>query len=248
MNDVAIHHVGFVDLHHLHFGRHVFFDEALNAVRDGGGKHPGAAPGAGESEYLRQLLLESHAQHFVRFVEDQILHVDERERLALHQIHQATRGGDNDVSGAVERGNLFVDVLTAAEAFRENLVGVLREAEQLLGDLLGEFAGGRDDEALDLVHLRVHFCEQRQAKCSGFAGSGLSLGDEIAAVFQEEWDRLFLDGGGRVDAELFKALDEVWGDAQVFESFHVVDGGLVAATMAEVVRLGERALLCFPSG
>ena len=95
-------------------------------------------------------------------------------------------------SAAIWRSKLSPPQSTSTKIF----FGKLGVAEKLLADLLRQLAGGGDDEALDFLGFRVHLRQQRQAEGGGLAGAGLGLGDQVAAVFQQERDRLVLDFRG----------------------------------------------------
>lgn len=217
--NVAVDDVGLVDFELMGLGRHAVLDEAVNGVWDGGGEEPGAFPGTGEAEDFEEFFFEAHAEHFIRLIEHEVLHMDEGEGLFLDQVDQASGRGNDDVGRALEGGDLAVEVVAAAEDFDEDFLGKLGVAEELLGDLLGQLAGGGDDQSLDFRGLRVHLHEQGQAKSCGFSGAGLRLGDEVAAVFKQEGDGFFLDFRGNGDAESLEALDEISGDAEFFECF-----------------------------
>ena len=84
--DVAVDDVRLIDLQRLRSFGHAVFDQAVDRIRDGRGEKPSALAGTGEAENFQQLPLKSHAQHLVRLVEDQVLDVEQGERLFLKQI------------------------------------------------------------------------------------------------------------------------------------------------------------------
>ena len=155
--DVPVHDVGFINLEQMRLGRHVILDEALDGIRDGGREEPSAAAATGEGEDFDQLLFKSHAEHFIRFIEDQVLDGDQGESLAVEKVHQPAGGGDDDVGWPLEGSDLAINVFTAADSFSEDFIGMLGEAEQLFGNLLGQLAGGGEDQRLDLVDGGIDF-------------------------------------------------------------------------------------------
>lgn len=143
----------------------------------------------------------------------------ESESLAPDQIHESSRSGDDDLSGALQSGHLAVDRVAAGEHLDEDFFGELGIMEEMFADLFGEFAGGGDDEGLNLLGCRIDFGQQGEAERSGFAGSCLGLCDEVAAIFHQEGDGSFLDLGWLDDPELMDGLDQGGWDSKFFESF-----------------------------
>ena len=148
-----------------------------------------------------------------------MLYPDEGECLFVDEVDQASGSGDDEMSRPLQRGDLLVEVVTAAEDFDEDFFGKLGVAEKLLADLLGELAGGGDDQALDFLGLGIDLHQQGQAERGGLAGASLGLSDQVATIVQQEGDRLVLDFGGMDDAEFVQALHQVGGNAEFFESF-----------------------------
>ena len=126
----------------------------------------------------------------------------EGDGLSLEEVEEATGGGDDDVGGALEFGDLKVDFISPGEDFGEDsLIGILCEFEEGFADLFGELTGGGEDEGLDLFVGGVDLGEEGEAKGGGFSAAGLGLGDEVEPFFEEVGDGFGLDGGGFVDFE-----------------------------------------------
>ena len=184
-------------------------------IRDrGSGEEPSAFPVGSELEDFAKLLLEAHAQHFVCFIENKVLHRREVESLPLDEVEEAAGGGYYDLCGATEGGDLAIDGVATTEDFGEDLGGVFSEAKELLANLLGQFTGRSDHEPLDLFLLGIHFREERESKGGCFPCSGLSLRDEVAAILLEVGDGVALNFGRLFDSKLFETLDEVFGDTE----------------------------------
>jgi hypothetical protein len=215
--DVAVDDVGLVDAQCLDVGRHAAFDEFVECFWEGCGEEPGADAVLGHVEDLGEIVFESHAEHFICLVEDEALDGGDAERAAPDHVEQATGRGDDDLSRSLQGGSLAVDVLPATDDFDEDSGGVLGVAEELFGDLLGELAGGCDDEALNFLELWIDFGEERQAEGGCLAGAGLGLSDKISATFHQERDGFLLDGRGLEDFEFFKSEDEVGRDSEFCE-------------------------------
>ena len=213
--DIAIDHASGVNFHRLRFRSHAAFDELFEDRRKSGGEQPSRLAVGGEFDGATDLLFESHAEHFVRFIEDEILHVIDRKSLALEEIEEAAGSGDDNLRGSLQSGYLKVDFVSASDYFHECFfVGVLGEFEKSLPDLLGELAGRGKDEGLNVFLIPGDFGEERESKGGGFSGAGLSLSDEVVSLLQKVWNGLGLHRGGLVNTHFIQTLDEVGGDAK----------------------------------
>ena len=215
--DVAIHDMGLIDLNGMRIGRHAVFDQELDGVRKRGGKQPGALALRGEVEDFQQFLFETHAEHFIGFIQNQVTDGVEIERTAFQHVNEPPGSGDDDVRGSAKRFRLAIDVVATTDDFDEDFRSVFGVAEQLFADLLGQLAGRGDNESLNDLGLRVDFREQRQAKGGGLAGAGLSLGDEITAILEQKGNDLFLDGCGLDDAQFVQGGNHRGRDSKVNE-------------------------------
>ena len=215
MVDVAIDHAGGVNFHRFGFRSHAAFNELFEDRRKGGGEQPGRLAVGGEFDGAADLLFEAHAEHFVRFIEDEILHVIDRKSLALEEIEEAAGSGDDNLRGSLQSGYLKVDFVSAGDYFHESVfAGILGEFEKSLPDLFGELAGRREDEGLNVFLVPGDFSEERESKGGGLSGAGLSLSYEVVSLFQKVRNGLRLHRGGLVDAHFIQTLDEVGGNAK----------------------------------
>lgn len=201
MIDVAVDDVFGVDLDRLGIGRHAELDEVIEGTRERSGEEPGRFAVHADLDSGADLILETHGEHFVGFVEDEILHVVESHGLALEEVIKTAGSGDEDVGGALEAVNLDVDFISAGGYFEEDpLLGVFGELEEGLVDLFGELTGGSENEPLDLLFLGVDFGEKREAKGGGFSGSSLGLRHEVVPALEKVGEGLGLHRGGLPDA------------------------------------------------
>ena len=214
MVDVGVDDVLVFDLEEGGFGGEVVLDEVFHFVGEGGGEEPGAFALGGQFEDLGELGLEAHAEHFVGLVEDEEADGGDVESFAFEKVEETAGGGDDDLSGALEGRDLAVHGIAAGEDFGVDLGGVFGEAEELFADLLGELAGGGEDEALDVLLGGVDFGEKRESEGGGLSGSGLGLGDEVAAILLQAGNGVVLNLGGLANAEFFETFDKVFRDAE----------------------------------
>ena len=131
--------------------------------------------------------------------------------LALDQVDQAARCGDDHVARRLQLSNLCGDVGPAVHGHRADAFLVLGKLLQLLGNLLAQFPGGRQDQRLHVVPLRVEVVEKRQSKRRGLPGACLGQTDEISVAFQQKGNGLGLNVGGRLEPHLGDGLQERGG-------------------------------------
>ena len=91
---------------------------------------------------------------------------------------------------------------------------------QVLGNLLGQLAGGAQDDSLGLQAGGVHLGQDGDAECHGFAGAGGGLGNHIVAV-QHQRDGLLLDLGHFGKAHGLRSLQDLGRNAGKFRKLHV---------------------------
>ena len=128
------------------------------------------------------VLDEAHLEHLVGLVQHERVHLVQHDVAALHVIQQAARRGHQNLRAALERGDLPGDGLAAVDDSNAHLGDELREAAQLLGDLLGELARGREDDLLHARIAQVDVFKHRHAKAQRLARAGRRDGDDVLAL------------------------------------------------------------------
>ena len=146
------------------------------------------------------VLDEAHVEHAVGFVEHEKLDVAKAERIALHEIEQPARRGDQDVDAVEQRTDLRTH-RHAADGERRPQTQMAPIGAEAVEDLAGQFARRAEhQDAAALAHRRQRLggklMQDRQREGRGLAGSGLGNADDVAARHQE-WDGLGLDRGWR---------------------------------------------------
>ena len=96
--------------------------------------------------------------------------------------------------------------------------------------LLGRFSGGGKHESLCLLEAHIDLLEDRDSKCSGFAGTGLRLDNDIT-VMQARDDGALLDGGRLLKTVLIDATQQLITQVHVIKVLcHGIPVGLQAET------------------
>ena len=154
---------------------------------------------------------EAHVEHAVDFVEDENLELAETHGAAEKMIDEATGGGDHDVG----LGDVLV-LLAIADATVEEAdveTGVLAVFFELFGDLMGELAGGLEDEDLGFAFL-FDAGKGGKSESSGLSGSGLGSSGEVSA-FENDRDGLRLDRGGIGVTFFGNSTQDRFGQAEI---------------------------------
>ena len=215
VRDVAIHDLRFLDFDDLRIRRHAVRDESLDLLGERRRKQPCAASGCRHLGNADHFVTEPHAQHFVRFVQHEMLHGVELEGAELQQIKEPAGRRHDDVRRALQPLDLQVDFVATTGDFDEDLLrGKFGVLKQVLADLLGEFTRRREDEALQRRVVGIDLREQGQAKRRRLAGPGLRLRDQIPAVLDEKRNCVFLNGGRSGDAERIETTDQIRWNAE----------------------------------
>ena len=159
-------------------------DEPVDAVVQGGGEQQSLAAlrgGAHDSAHSGQ---EAEIRHVIGLVQDRDGHVVETHDALPHEVEEAPRAGDDDIDASGKRLLLRFLGDTAEDRGRAQLEGVGQGLDGL-GDLEGEFAGGRQDQADGMAGAgHVFFSEaldERQGEGEGLTGSGATAPEHIAS-------------------------------------------------------------------
>ena len=199
-------------------GLGVALDEVADGPRHGGAEEDGLARGGRGLEDVLDVVAEAHVQHDVGLVEDEHLELVEAQGAALHVVHDAAGGADDNLRALAEADELAVVGLAAVDG--QGVDAALKEGEfvDLFADLDGELAGGAEDEDLDGAELGVGFLNGRDGEGGGLAGTGLGLADDVLAGHQNG-DGGGLDGRGLLEAKFGYGFEEFGGQAELGEQF-----------------------------
>ena len=207
-----------LDLAHLVAGRLVLVaaGQLGDVAVEGGREQQRLAVVAGLVEQALDHGQEAHVGHAVGFVDDDERHVGERDVAALDQVLEAAGAGDEDVDALAEGLDLRA-VAHAAVHGVDEAPGGLAEGQELLADLLGQLAGGRQDERGRPTGLGLgRVGEGGDAEGQGLARArGRPAADVAAGEGIGDGGRLDGEGGGH--AALGEGGGEVVGHAEISE-------------------------------
>ena len=205
--DGALRDVGgvFGALGHLH--AHGVVQQPLHQLfhpgREGGREQQVLALARQQGQHALQFFGKTQVEQAVGFVEDQKAHAREAQRVVLHQVEEAPRGGHHHVGTAAQRHHLRVDGDAAKHHRHARRMGhMARQALQHFAYLGRQFpCGGQHQGAWTPRWLRaLQLLQQRQGKRGRLARAGLRLSHQVGAA-QDGRNRLGLDGGGAAKAQ-----------------------------------------------
>ena len=221
--------------------------EPLDLAREGGGEHEClAVVGPGHVLLLNDppdLGLETHIEHPVGLVEDEVADVGKGDPAALDHVDEPAGGGREEVTAGLDLSHLGADVGPSVDDGGPD-PGPVGELAGFLVDLEDELAGGGEDESgrtgdsgpaavgpssgtssgREVVEGGVgdrasteELAEDGEEEAGGLAGAGLGTGHDVLAGVDDR-DGELLDGG----------RDEVAGELDVLEQVGVdgLDGEL----------------------
>ncbi len=168
-------------------------------------------------------LQEAQVEHLVGLVEHENLGFRQVGVLLAQVVDQAAGGGDKDVDAGGQRLHLRA-VLHAAKDHSDGEAEVLAVGAEALGDLAGQFAGGRQHQHPAAALGRgltggVQTMQDRQGEGGGLAGAGLGDAQQVAAG-HDDGDSLGLNRGRGLVAFGGKRLEQGRVEAEVGELGH----------------------------
>lgn len=145
-------------------------------------------------ENVVDLVLETTGQHLIGLIKNEHLHVVGLEGTTVDHVKDTTGGTDNNLGTVSEDLHVITDVGTSDTGVASDLHEVTEGDDNLL-DLLGQLAGGGEDQGLALGVGEIQLLEGRDREGGGLSGTRLSLGNDIMALDNGENGTL-LDGRG----------------------------------------------------
>ena len=234
--------------------------EHLDVAGEGGGKHEGLAVGdVGHVLTLddaADLGLETHVQHPVGLVQNEVLDVHQGDAATLDEIDETAGGGDEQIAATLDLAQLGADVGTAVDDAGTD-PGAVGELAGLVEDLGDEFTGGGQNEgggvglALAAVAeltgslggglggaVLEGLGQDGEEETTGLTGTGLGTGHQVATV-HDDGDGVLLDGGGGLVAGELDVGDQVVIQGRVGEGVDGLGNVLAGGLDGDVVVVGE---------
>ncbi len=179
---------------------------------------------------------EAHVEHAIGFVEHQKVNPVEPERIALHQIEQPARRGDENIDSIEDSANLLShrDAANHEGAGDADVATISAEA---IEDLAGEFPRRAENKhatalAFSRHPLGEHVVQDGECECGGLAGARLGNSDDVSPG-ESERHGLCLDGSGDQVVFLGKRASDGRGEAETLKRGQSTTFRLATAAPAE---------------
>jgi hypothetical protein len=154
--------------------------------------------------------LETHVQHAISLIENEVLDVAQGDAATLNQIDETTGGGNEEIATTLDLAKLGTDIGTTVDDTRSNPRSV-GELPGLLVNLRNQLTGRSEDQrcwvSLALASkVATGTCWGRrwavdeslgqnwEQETTSLSGTGLGTSHQIAAT-HDNWDRVLLDWG-----------------------------------------------------
>ena len=140
-------------------------------------------------------------------------------------VHQPSGGSNHDLRFLLQLTDLTANAGTAVENCHADALIVAEQTPQFVTDLDGQFTGGRKDQALYRIGLRINMLDHRNAESKGLTRSGGRFRNDILPLHKLR-NGLCLNGGGPAVSFLFQSLQHRIAQAQILKcnciSFHKI--------------------------
>jgi hypothetical protein len=189
--------------------------------------------------------LETHVQHTISLIEDEVLDVAKGDTATLDQVDETTWGGDKEIATALDLAKLGTDIGTTVDDTWSNPRSV-GELAGLLENLGNQLTGGSQDQrcwvSLALT-AEVATCtgwgwgwtvdeslrQDGEEETTSLSRTSLGTSHQIATT-HDNWDGVLLDWGWDLVVGEFDVADEmvIKGRVGELEDWlgHIVSGGL----------------------
>ena len=202
----------------------VLLSDLADRVGHGCGEERDLLGVGGAFEDLFHVFGEAHAQHFVCFIQHQVLQVGQVQGALFQVVNHAAGGTDDDLRTAAQTSQLRAVGGATVDGQDGEVLHVGCVGGEGFCNLQSQLAGGCQDQNLGVAGDAVdvskfsHAGQCRQRECCSLTGTGLCQTDHIVA-FEQQRDGLFLDGGRLLVAYLFQSCQDASVQAQVGEAY-----------------------------
>ena len=122
---------------------------------------------------------ETHVEHFIRFVENDLLKMIELKGLPAHVIHHTSRCSDDDLRLALQRENLTIDRLAAVDRNDADAFFVFCDVVKFFRCLNRKLSCRRENQRRYEIGCVVNRIDDRNAKRTGLSRAGLRLSEKV---------------------------------------------------------------------
>jgi hypothetical protein len=152
------------------------FGEHLDVTWEGGTEHEGLTLGGAWHIFAlndtTNLGLETHVQHTIGFIKDEVLDVGETDTATFDEINEATGSSTQEITATLDLAKLEIDIGSSVNNGWSD-PGAISKLAGLLMDLGHEFAGGGENESSRVRFARATVALSRLVGgCAGTLSKG----------------------------------------------------------------------------
>lgn len=125
-------------------------------------------------------MINTYRKHLISLIKHEHLHRIGLEEPTLDHVLNTAGRTDNDVGAVLEGFHVLTNAGTTNAGVALDVHEVANSDDDLL-DLLGQLAGGGEDESLALLQVGIDLLKDRNGEGSGLSGTGLGLSNDIVA-------------------------------------------------------------------
>jgi len=200
---------GDLDLHRI---AHDSARHAADILRHGSGEHNGLAVCRQPADDGHDVVIETHVQHPVGFIEDKILDAGEVDIVYVHLAQQPSGRSNDDVRSSLQAVDLVSPraIIPSAVDSDGGERDVETESLHLLVYLLRELARRRHNDGIEFVGVVVvegEVGQQRQDIRRGLSCAGLGTRDDIPPIEDDRY-RLLLDGRACIEMHVPQGVQD----------------------------------------
>ena len=174
---------------------------------------------------LPQRMDETHVEHVIRLIQNQIARVLQRDIAAFQQVDQAAGGGDQHIGAPGQCHGLPVE-RGAADDGEDLDGGAFGENRKVIRDLRDKFTRRRKDQRAHVARARrvadiQQAVQKRQAEGRRLARAGLRQTHQVAAL-HDMGNGLHLNRRGLFEGGFFQGFQKLGRKAEIGEAGHVI--------------------------
>ena len=192
--------------------------QRLHGSGKGGREEQVLPPGRQQRQHALQFFGKAQVQQPVGFVQHQVRHGRQAQRVVVHQVQQAPRRGHHNVGTAAQAQHLRVDGYAAKhDGDLERLLQVLRQAAQHFAHLRGQFTRRYQHQGTHPARpaggAELQLLQQGQCEGRRFARPRLRRTQQVYPL-QDGRNGARLNGRGRHKARLGGSVDKGGGETE----------------------------------
>ncbi|RMR94170.1 hypothetical protein ALP75_205313 [Pseudomonas syringae pv. actinidiae] len=166
-----------------------------------------------------EVVHEAQLEHFVRFIENQVVHGRQDFLVTTQVVAETARGGDNDLCAVADGLELRAHRRAAVDCNNSHARHLFGVGLERGGNLKGQLAGRGQNQCLRLTLGRIDAMQDRQCERGGFTRTGLRLTNHVVTG-KNDRDRLLLNGRRLFVASGDDSCNDIW---MKFESGEAAD-------------------------